>query len=205
LVAAQMEKGGGGTERLSLLVRLWRLSAAQGDEDGARSYLAQATKLAPDTNQFLLRVHESQIAFMRASAARLRDHVEKGARRGADLQSMLRLLVDLGEVHEASAILDRHQAQMDAAEAHRLRAEIALRNGEYGRAAEHLMKLGATRSLAFAADRAGDHALAARTLETLARESPEPGLETSLRRVYRELVAADLLRGRRRLWGETTL
>ena len=56
---------------------------------------------------------------------------------------------------------------MDAQEAHRLRADIALRGGEYARAAEHLVRLGATRALAFAADRAGDHALAARTLEAL--------------------------------------
>ncbi len=201
----QLEKGGGKNERLALLVRLWRLSAARGDDDGARHYLAEAQHLAPDKNQFLLKVHEAQIALMRATAARLRDHMDHGSRRGADLQSMLRLLVDLGEVRDASAILDRHAAQMDAQEAHRLRADIALRSGEYARAAEHLVRLGATRTLAFAADRAGDHALAARTLETLSRESPEPGLDASLHRVYRDLVAADLMGGRRRILGETTL
>jgi tetratricopeptide (TPR) repeat protein len=201
----QLQKGGGRTERLAVLVRLWRLAMARGDDDAARHHLGEASRLAADRNQFLLKVHETQVAVLRASAGRLRGHVESGSRRGADVQSMLRMLVDLGEVGEAAAILDRHAAQIDAQEVQRLRADLALRKGDYARAAEHLAPLGASRTLAFAAERAGDHALAARTLEALVRENPEPGLEVALNRVYRDLVGADLMGGRRRLMGETSL
>ncbi len=201
----QLTTGGGKGERLALLVRLWRLAAARGDDETARQHLAEAYRLAPDRNQFLMRVHETHLQGMRALAVRLRDQVERGSRRGADVQTMLRLLVDLGELRDASGLLERHAAQVDPQETQRLRAEIALRNGDYPRAAEHLARLGASRTLAFAAARSGDYALAARTLETLSKEGAEPGLDTSLRRVYRDLVAADLMGGRRRLLGETTL
>jgi len=205
ILTEQIEKGGGRSERLAILVRLWRLAAARGDDDAARLHLAEASRLAPDKNQFLMRVHETHVQVMRAAAARLREQVERGSRRGADLQALLRVLVDLGQVGEASGLLDRHAAQVDPKEAQHLRAEIALRNGDYPRAAEHLVRLGASRALAFAAARSGDYALAARTLETLAGTRPEPGLDISLARVYRELVVADLMGGRKRLLGETTL
>ena len=201
----QLQKGGSKSERLPILIRLWRLSAARGDEEAARQYLAEAARLAPDKNQFLQRVHETHVQVMRTVAARLREQVERGSRRGADLQTMLRVLVDLGDLHDASALLDRHAAQVDQNEAQHLRAEIALRHGDYPRATEHLARLGASRTLAFAAARSGDYALAARTLEALARDSSEPGLDISLARVYRDLVAAELMGGRRRLLGETTL
>ena len=205
ILTEQLEKGGGRSERLAILVRLWRLSAARGDDEAARHHLAEASRLAPDKNQFLMRVHETHVQVMRAAAARLREQVERGSRRGADLQALLRVLVDLGQVGEASGLLDRHAAQVDPKEAQRLRAEIALRNGDYPRAAEHLVRLGASRALAFAAARSGDYALAARTLESLAGSHPEPGLDVSLARVYRDLVVADLMGGRKRLLGETTL
>ncbi|HKB07718.1 MAG TPA: hypothetical protein VKF61_05505, partial [Candidatus Polarisedimenticolia bacterium] len=200
ILTEQLVKAAGRSERLAILVRLWRLASTRGDDEEARQHLAEASKLAPDKNQFLLKVHETQIQVMRAAAARLR-----GTRRGADLQRMLRLLVDLGEVRDASALLDRHATQMEPKEVQHLRADIALRSGEHARAAEHLARLGASRALAFAAARSGDYALAARTLETLAAKNPEPGLDVSLARVYRDMVAADLMGGRRRLVGETTI
>ena len=118
---------------------------------------------------------------------------------------MLRALLDLGQIGEAAAVLERHAPDLDPREAARLRAEIALHRGDYPRAAEYLMQLGASQSLAFAAASAGDFALAARTLETLIKKGGDPGLQVSLARVYRELVAADLKGGRRRLAGETRI
>src|SRR2546427_276450 len=153
--------------------------------------------------QFLMRVRDTQLSLLRASAARLREQVERGARRGADLQAMLRMLLDLGQVREAAAALDRRASEIDPQEGARLRAEIALRGGDYARACEFLMPLGASRTLAFAAARAGDYALAARTLEALVKSGAEPGLRVSLDRVYRDMVVADLMAGRRRLVGET--
>ena len=200
-----LERGGSRAERLAILVRLWRVAASGGDEDQARQYLAEAGKLSPDRNQFLLRVHETHLSLLRATAARLRGQIEHGSRRGSEIQSMLRVLCDLGHIDEATAALERHAPDLAPPEASRLRAEIALSRGDYPRAAEHLMHLGASRALAFAASQAGDFALAARTLETLVKKGGDPGLQTSLARVYRELVAADLMGGRRRLLGETRI
>jgi len=205
LLTEELDRGRGRSERLSLLVRLWKLSAARGEDDAARHHLAEAVRLSPDRNQFLMRVHETHIALLRASVARLREHVERGARRGADLQALLRTLLDLGQVREAATALDRRAAEIDPKETARLRAEIALRAGEYARACEFLTKLGPSRALAFAAARAGEHALSARTLEALIKSGAEPGLEISLARVYRDMVVADLMGGRRRLVGETQL
>jgi tetratricopeptide (TPR) repeat protein len=200
-----LERGGSRAERLAFLVRLWRVAASGGDEEQARQYLAEAGRLSPDRNQFLLRVHETHLSLLRATAARLRGQIEHGSRRGAEIQTMLRVLCDLGQVDEAAAVLERHAPDLAPQEASRLRAEIDLGRGDYARAAEHLMHLGASRALAFAASQAGDFALAARTLEALVKKGGEPGLHTSLARVYRELVAADLMGGRRRLLGETRI
>ena len=200
-----LDRGGARAERLAVLVRLWRVAAAGGDEDAARQHLSEAARLSPDRNQFLLRVHETHLALLRATAARLRGQIEHGSRRGAELQAMLRALLDLGQVQEAATVLERHAPDLVPQEAARLRAEIALHRGDYPRAAEYLMHLGASQSLAFAAARAGDFALAARTLETLIKKDGDPGLQVSLARVYRELVAADLMGGRRRLAGETRI
>ncbi|OLC53903.1 MAG: hypothetical protein AUH92_04995 [Acidobacteria bacterium 13_1_40CM_4_69_4] len=205
LLKEELDRCRGRGERLSLHVRLWRLSAGRGDDDAARHHLDEAARLAPDRNQFLMRVHETHLALLRSGAARLRERVERGARRSADLQAMLRTLLDLGQVREAAAALDRRASEIEPQEASRLRAEMALRGGDYARAAELLKHLGPSRALAFAAARAGDYALSARTLEALVRGGAEPGLETSLARVYRDMVVADLMGGRRRLVGETRL
>jgi tetratricopeptide (TPR) repeat protein len=205
LLKEELDKGWNRSERLPILIRLWRLAAARQDEEAARSYLDEACRLAPDRNQFLGRVHEVHLATLRATRARLRDHMEHGSRRGADLKGMLSALVDLGEVQEVSKILAEHAGAIEPQDAARIKGEIALRRGEYPRATEHLKPLGPSRVLAFGAERAGDYALAARTLETLAAREDDPGLRASLSRVYREMVVADLMRGRRRLSGETTL
>src|SRR5207245_5657469 len=108
----------------------------------ARDPLGAAQRLAPDRIQFLMRVHETHLALLRSGAARLRERVERGARRSADLQAMLRTLLDLGQVREAAAALDRRASEIEPQEASRLRAEMALRGGDYARAADLLKHLG---------------------------------------------------------------
>lgn len=205
LLKQELDKGWGKEARLSLLIRLWRLAAARRDEEAARGFLAEAGRLAPDRNQFLRRVHEVHLSALRAEAARLHDRLQQGGKRGADLQMLLRDLLDLGDLEEARALLDEHAAALEAADAARFRAEIALRGGDYPRATEQLRALGPSRALAFGASRAGDHALAARTLESLAAKSNDPDLRVALARVYRDMVADDLVRGARRLQAETML
>src|SRR2546422_11255566 len=81
----------------------------------------------------LFRSHETHVQVMRTVAARLREQVERGSRRGADLQTMLRVLVDLGELHDASALLDRHAAQVDQNESQHLRDRKSTRlNSSHG-------------------------------------------------------------------------
>ena len=205
LLKEEIGKGWGKEARLSILVRLWRLSSARKDDEAARGYLADAGRLAPDRNQFLARVHEVHLGALRSETARLRDRLEQGGKRGSDLQTLLRLLLDLGDVEEARALVEKHASSLEAQEALRWRAEIALRDGDYPRAAEQLRALGPSRALAFGASRSGDHALAAKTLEALATKSGDPDLRVALARVYRDMVADDLVRGARLLQAETTL
>ena len=205
LLKEELERGWGKNERLAILVRLWRLALAAHDDEAARGYLEEAERLAPDRNQFLARVHEVLVATLRAQAGRLRDRAEKGSRRTADLLEALRALVDLGEVSEAETLLDKQAGGLGPQDAARLRAEIALRRGDYPRAAERLRALGPSRALAFGAARAGDFALAAQTLESLATKSTDPALRVALARVYRDMVEADLFGGRRPLQAETEI
>jgi tetratricopeptide (TPR) repeat protein len=205
LLEEESRGGWGGNERLAILVRLWRLAAARGDDEGARGLLQEAARLAPDPNQFLARVHESYVAALRSTAARLAGATGESARR-SDLETVLRALVDLADLERAAGVLERHADVLDPAQAARWRGEILLRRGEYPRALEHLRDLGPSRALAFGAARAGDFALAARTLETLmAAEGDRPDLRRALERAYRDLVTAELQRGRGRLQGETML
>ncbi|HEU4402558.1 MAG TPA: tetratricopeptide repeat protein [Candidatus Polarisedimenticolia bacterium] len=205
LLQAEMEKGCGKNERLSMLVRLWRIAAGRHDDESARTWMTEASRLATDRNQFFARVHEVYVGQLRAEAARMRDRLEQGSKRGADLETLLRDLIELGEVEEARVALEKHHGALDAPQTARLRAEIALRRGDYPRAAEQLRALGASKALAFGAARAGDYALAARTLEALATKSDDATLTTALHKVYRDLVARDLMGGRVRLQAETTL
>jgi tetratricopeptide (TPR) repeat protein len=205
LLQAELDKGWGKTERLPILIRLWRLASARQDDESARHYLEQASRLAPDRNLFLARVHEVHLSALRAQALRLRDRLERGSRRGGDLQLLLRALLDLGDADGAAAALDKYAGAMEGRELARLRAEIALRRADYPRATEHLRDLGPSRSLAFGAARSGDFALAVRTLEALATEAGDPDLRAALARAYRDLIVADLSGGRRRLQAETHL
>src|SRR5207245_6941698 len=138
VLKALLDQGFGRNERLSILVRLWRLSSSAHDDEAARSYLEQAERLAPDHDQFLARVHTVHLAGLRSEAARLKDRAEGGARRAADLQMALRALVDLGDVAQAGDLLDAHARTIEPQEAARLRGEIALRRGDYARASEQL-------------------------------------------------------------------
>ncbi|HEX9427846.1 MAG TPA: tetratricopeptide repeat protein [Candidatus Polarisedimenticolia bacterium] len=205
LYQEELDKGWGRSERLSLLIRLWRMAAAAQDDDAARRHLEEASRLAPDRSQFLTRVHDVHLAQLRAQAARLRDRAAGASRRGSDLQMALRALIDLGEIGEAETLLDAQQAGIDPQEATRARAEIALRRGDYARAAEQLKTLGPSRALAFGAARSGDFALAVQTLELLAAESGDPSLRVALDRAYRSMVVSDLAGAPRPLQAETDL
>jgi tetratricopeptide (TPR) repeat protein len=205
LLKEESSRGWGQAERLSILIRLWRLSAARHDDEAARGYLDEASRLAPDRGYLLTRVHEVHVGMLRAEVARLKDRIEQGARRGADVEALVRALLDLGSLDEAVAVLEKHADGLEAAESARYRAEIDLRRGDYPRASEQLRPLGASRALAFGAARAGDYALAARTLEALLAKRDDPALRISLDRVYREMVAADLMGHRRRLQAEIIL
>jgi len=87
----------------------------------------------------------------------------------------------------------------------RMRAAIALRQGEYRRAFDEMKGSGPSRRLAFGAARAGEFARASESIEALLKEEPAPALETALRRVYREMLTAELMGGSRRLTAETVL
>jgi len=205
LLKEEIEKGRNKGERLAILVRLWRLASAGHDEEAARDYLEEAGRLAPDRGQFLARVHEVHLATLRAQAARLKENAGQGSRRAGDLQGALRALLDLGEVAEAQSLLDRQAGGLEPQDVARLRAEIALRRGDYVRASQHLKGLGPSRALAFGAARAGDYALAAQTLESLALKGGDPDVEVALGRAYRSLVESDLMGGSRPLQAETSL
>jgi hypothetical protein len=146
LLQAELDNGWGKNERLPSLNRLWRLASARQDDESARGYLEQASRLAPDRNLFLARVHEVHLSALRAQALRLRDRLERGSRRGGDLQLLLRALLDLGDADGAAEALDTHAGAMEGRELARLRAEIALRRADYPRATEHLRDLGPSRS-----------------------------------------------------------
>ncbi|MGH9749770.1 MAG: tetratricopeptide repeat protein [Candidatus Polarisedimenticolia bacterium] len=205
LLREEKERGWAGVDRLAILVRLWRFASARQEDEEARACLEEASRLAPDPNQFLQRVHESLLTSLRGTAARVPGDGDGTARR-SDLELVLRALIDLGELGRAASLLEKHGDLLDRSQAARLRGETFLRRGEYPRALEHLKELGASRALAFGAARAGDHALAARTLETLLQaEGDRPDLRRALERAYRELVVADLEGSRVRLMGETRL
>jgi tetratricopeptide (TPR) repeat protein len=205
LLKHEATRGGSVGERLAVLIRLWRLALARQDDEAARAFLAEAGRLAPDRNQFLARVHEVHVTALRGLAARLRQPDDPAARRRGDFETALSAMVELGDVQAAGAALEAHAASLDRHQAARLRGEICLRRGDYPRALEHLRDLGASRALAFGACRAGDFPLAASTLEALLSESDVPELRRALERVYRDLVAAELMGGRLRLQAETTV
>ncbi|MEE9292404.1 MAG: tetratricopeptide repeat protein [Acidobacteriota bacterium] len=192
-------------ERLAMTVRLWRLALARNDDEAVRQYLDQALALASDRNQFLDRVHQVEVASLKTEAAMMRQRLEDGSRRSSDVERGVRALIDLGMLDEAAAEIRRCSEIFTPDVALRLDAELALRRGDYPRAFENLRSLGPSPLLAFGAERAGEHAAAAMTLESLAASTDDPALHTSLERVYRAMVVSDLIGGSRRLQAETIL
>ncbi len=205
LLQEESRRGRESADRLSILLRLWWLAGRRGDQAAARGFIDQAMRLTPDRTRLLAQVHEVHLGALRAELTRLRRSLGDGSPQPADLEAAVRVMLDLGDPDQAEALLETEAAGLEAEQAEHLRAEIALRRGEYVRAAEILTRLGPSRALAFGASRAGDHGLAIRTLEQLAKARPDADLRAALDRLYREMIAADLLGASRRLQAETIL
>jgi len=88
-------------DRLTLVVRLWRVRLARGETAAARKALAEAVTLAPDRNQLRARVHECVLSQLRSDVNGLRERVSKGEPQQADLMRLAAGLLDLGESEEA--------------------------------------------------------------------------------------------------------
>jgi tetratricopeptide (TPR) repeat protein len=132
--------------------------------------------------------------------------IESGPPRAEDLSSLVMALLDLGDLDGAARRLQTHgKGCLDPAAARRLQAAIALRRGDYPRASDLLRGLGPSPLLAYGSMRAGEYALAVETLEGLLARDDDPRTRKLLERTYRDMVAADLLGGSRRLQAETTL
>jgi ATP/maltotriose-dependent transcriptional regulator MalT len=217
---AQLElrlPGAGSSARLPMLLRLARCAAARGDADAARVRLAEGARLATDRNEYLVQTHTLHTDLLRQRVGRLRAVLDTptgrpGAADGAaecapgELKEAVRACIELGAPDEADALLTAHGDRLlDETERRVLRGEVALRRGDYARAAEQLRAAGPGLLLAFGALRAGDTALAIRTLEALVARDADSRARAALERVYRDAVAADLLGGSRRLQAETSL
>jgi len=192
-------------DRLTLVVRLWRVRLARGETAAARKALAEAVTLAPDRNHLFARVHECVLSQVRSEVNGLRERVSKGEPHQADLMRLAAGLLDLGESEEALNLTAAGSGVLPAADLLKIHSEAALVESDYFRASEILKPLGPNRRLAFAAERCGDFLLASRTLEQIAASKPDPDIRTALQRVYRRLVLQDLEPGRERLVGETVL
>lgn len=205
LLSQRLQTVPSGEARLQILLRLARSAAERQDEQTARARMREAAGLASDRNAFLMRVHAMQIEMLRARVARLRDRSDLRASDSDDLMGAVQACVDLGTLDDALALLQAHGDILDAAAVRFLRATVALRRGDYPRAADQLKSLGPSPLLAHGALRAGNYALAIETLESLLARSADPPTRRLLERTYREMVAAELLGGSRRLQAETTL
>jgi hypothetical protein len=192
-------------ERIALLFRLASLEARCGHEEEAQTCLSEAGRLTRDRLHFLTHAHDVQLAMLRAESARIRERIARGSRAPEDIEQAVNLLSDLGEVGEARTLLDGLSDTLDQPTRSRLRAAIALRQGEYRRAYDELRGQSPSRRLAFGAARAGEFARASESLEALLKEESTPALEVALRRVYREMLTAELMGGSRRLTAETVL
>ena len=142
---------------------------------------------------------------MLAEYARIRERIARGSRAPEDIEQAVNILSDLGEVGEARTLLEGLSDVLDQSTRSRLRAVIALRQGDYGRAYDQMRGQSHSRRLAFGAARAGEFARASESLEALLKQEPDPALEVALRRVYREMLTAELMGGSRRLTAETVL
>jgi tetratricopeptide (TPR) repeat protein len=192
-------------ERIALLFRLAALEARRGRPEDARACLSEAARLSRDRGQFLTHAHRVQLAMMQAESARLRERIARGSRAPEEIDRAVNILSDLGEIGEARTLLDGLADTLDGALLDRLRAALALRQGDYRRAYDQMRRQGPSRRLAFGAARAGEFARAGECLEAMLKKGPDPALETALRRVYREMITAELTGGSRRLSAETVL
>jgi tetratricopeptide (TPR) repeat protein len=190
--------------RLQMRLRLARCASERQDDAAARAHLADAATVASDRNEFLGRVHELHLAAIRRRLAQASGRLESGEGTAADLESAAQACLDLGRVDDAQRLVETHAARVaEEAVRRRLRAEVTLARGDFPRAADLLRPLGATPLLAFGALRAGNYPLAIETLESLAARDADPRMRRLLERTYREMVAADLFGGSRRLQAET--
>jgi tetratricopeptide (TPR) repeat protein len=218
LLERRLPGTGARATRLPMLLRLARCAATRGDADAARARLAEAAGLTTDRNEFLAQAHALHTDLLRRRADRLRAALEEkapaggkgaagdGAARAANLTAAVRACIELGAHGEADALITAHGDRcLDEAARRVLRGEAALRRGDYVRAAEQLRAAGPTPLLAFGALRAGDTALAITTLEALVARDADARARAALERAYRDIVAADLLGGSRRLQAETSL
>jgi len=192
-------------ERIALLFRLASLEARCGRDQEAQTCLTEAGELTRDRHHFLTHAHDVQLAMMRAESVRIRERIARGSRAPEDIEQAVCLLTDLGELGEARTLMDGLSETLDQPTRSRMRAAIALRQGEYRRAFDEMKGSGPSRRLAFGAARAGEFARASESIEALLKDEPAPALETALRRVYREMLTAELMGGSRRLTAETVL
>jgi tetratricopeptide (TPR) repeat protein len=192
--------------RLQALLRLARCAADRQDEAAARRRIGDAAALASDRNEFLAQAHALHVGLLRRRVAGLAARLETPGKAGeGDVRAAIRACIDLGDLEQAQALFGRHGRRLDDAARRTLGALLLLRRGEFARATEELRPLGPSHLLAFGALRAGDHPLAVQTLEALVRRDADPQARRLLEKTYRDMVAADLLGGSRRLLAETHL
>ncbi|HZN02517.1 MAG TPA: tetratricopeptide repeat protein [Candidatus Polarisedimenticolia bacterium] len=204
LLQQRVEKTTARPARLQMRLRLARCASERQDEAAARAHLKDAATLATDRNEFLGRVHELHLAGLRRRLAAARERLERGEGSAADLESAALACLDLGRSDEANALVAAHAPAFEQEDSlRRLRAALTLFRGDFPRAADLLRPLGASAPLAFGALRGGDYPLAIETLETLATRDADPRTRRLLERTYRDMVAADLFGGSRRLVAET--
>jgi tetratricopeptide (TPR) repeat protein len=190
--------------RLQALLRLARCAAARNDSDRTTSLLREAATLAPDRNEFLRRAHDLHLGLLRRRLAALCARLEAGRGTAAHLEEAASAAMDLGRFDEAQTLIESAGRRLlDETGRRRLHGALALARGDYPRAADLLRALGPSAPLACGALRAGDYPLAIATLETLAARDADPRTRRILERTYRDMVAADLLGGSRRLAAET--
>ncbi|HYV85014.1 MAG TPA: tetratricopeptide repeat protein [Patescibacteria group bacterium] len=191
--------------RLQTLLRLARCAAERQDETAAHDLVGEAAALAADRNEFLAQAHALHLGLLRHRVAGLAGRLESGAKISADeLRAVVQACIDLGDLPQAEELFNRHAPRrLDDAARRTLGAALLMRRGEFARAAEELRPLGPSHLLAFGALRGGDYPLAIQTLEALVRRDADAQARHLLEKTYRDMVAADLLGGSRRLQAET--
>jgi tetratricopeptide (TPR) repeat protein len=190
--------------RLQSLLRLARCAASRNDSGRAAAFLREAAALAPDRNEFLRRAHDLHLGLLRRRLATLSAQLEAGQGTAADLEEAAAAATDLGRLDDAQGLIESAGRRLlDEESRRRLHGALALARGDYPRAADLLRGLGPSESLACGALRAGDYPLAIETLEALAARDADPRTRRILECTYRDMVAADLLGGSRRLAAET--